>query len=477
MVHSKLFLFRRIIVGLLLLSNNWATAQKNNTPNIIVILTDDLGYGDVKAFYPKSKIPTPQIDRLASEGMRFTDAHSGSAYCSPTRYGILTGRYAWRTSLRKGVLQPYDPPIIARDRLTLPELLRQQGYSTACIGKWHLGWNWPMKDGQPDFSRPISDGPTTRGFDYYFGTDVPNYPPYCFIENDRTVGIPSDSQLVKKMPASYVLRYKGPAVPDWEPTEILPKIGQRAVRYIKDHAKDKKPFFLYFTLTSPHEPIAPSKEWQGRSGINPVADFIMETDSVVGAVVAAVRKNKLNKNTLIIFTSDNGHAPYTGLKPLLDAGHNPSGPFRGYKGDSWEGGHHIPFIAIWPGKIKPGTVNSNVICLTDLMATCAEVVGIRMPANAGEDSYSILPGFLSSTSGPTRESIIHQGGDGSLSIRKGPWKLIVPIKSGSARQLYNLSLDTSEEKDVAVENPDIVRQLYTLMEKCVSEGRSTPGPR
>ncbi len=462
-------------------------------PNIIVILADDLGVGDVQCFFKDGKIQTPNLDRLATQGMRFTEAHSGSSICSPSRYGILTGRYAWRTRLRSGVLKPFDTPLIESGRLTIPAMLRQQAYTTACIGKWHLGWNWPVTDGKRDFTKPIADGPTARGgFDYYFGTDVPNYPPYCFIENDRTLGIPSAQLTPKEVPPSFHLSYPGAMLPGWKFDEILPTLDAKAVQYIADHASEKKPFFLCLTLTSPHEPIAPSKEWQGRSAINPVADFIMQTDAVAGDVIQAVEKYGISENTLVIFTADNGHCPYTGLEALLKYGHRPSGPYRGYKFDIWEGGHHIPFIARWPGKIKAGTTCDDPICLTDLMATFAEISGAKIPGNAGEDSVSILPDLLGTASTPVREALVHQSGDGNLAIRQGKWKLEFCPGSGGwsapknapARkqglpemQLYDTTEDVAEQRNVQAEHPEIVQRLTQLLQKYIDDGRSTPGPK
>ena len=448
-------------------------------PNVVFILADDLGVRKTsKCLNPEGKIPTPCLDRLASQGMSFADAHSSSALCSPTRYGILTGRYAWRTRLRSGVLVPYDPPLIAADRLTVPALLKQHGYATACIGKWHLGQDWPKDGNSMDFTKPIANGPITRGFDSYFGTDVPNYPPYCFIENDRTVGLPT----AWKAQADLAGR-PGPMLPGWKTEEILPTIASRAVRYLGERAADKKPFFLYLALTSPHEPIAPSEEWQGKSGINPVADFIMETDDVIGQVLGALEQEGLADHTFVIFTADNGHSPYTGLKALLDHGHHPSGPYRGYKTDIWDGGHHEPFLARWPGMIKPGTTCSDTIGLTDLIATMADVLRTKLPDTAGEDSASILPDLLGRATGPAHEAIVHQGGNGALSIRQGRWKLeFCPGSNGPGNrygfriegnlsdaeakkqgfpsvQLYDMTADVGETKNAEAEHPEIVARL------------------
>lgn len=378
-----------VIAACCLVPANALLAQtgKPQRPNIVYILADDFGYGDAKCFNPDGKIPTPNIDRLAAEGMKFTDAHSGSAVCSPTRYGILTGRYAWRTKLRRGVLGPYDPPLIAAGRPTVASLLKANGYHTACIGKWHLGWDWPKVNGEVVFDKPIAGGPTTRGFDYYFGTDVPNYPPYCFIHNDRTVGQPTGMKEVRDLNGR-----PGPSLPDWKFDAILPTLAAKAVDYIGERAKEKdKPFFLYFPLTSPHEPIAPSAKFRGKSGINDLADFFMESDWAVGEVLAALDKHELSANTLFFFTCDNGHATYTGLKPLTDAGHKVSGPYRGFKTDIWEGGHRVPFIARYPDKIKAGSTCDATICHTNLLATCLDVLGKPIPLDAAEDSFSIWP--------------------------------------------------------------------------------------
>jgi arylsulfatase A-like enzyme len=453
-------------------------------PNIILILADDLGVGDVQCCFKDGKIPTPNLDRLALQGTIFTDAHSGSAVCTPTRYGIMTGRHAWRTYLRSSVLAAYDDPLIDAGRLTLPAMLKQQGYATDAVGKWHLGWDWPFrrqemrkKYGQGhkgvvpqyaepedfDWSRPIANGPVTRGFDTYFGTHVPNQPPYCFIENDRVVGTPSEMLRKGGVP--------GPMVPGHKFVDILPAITRRATEVIARRAAEKRPFFLYFALTSPHEPVAPSKDWQGKSGISPLADFIMQTDDTVGQVLQALEKNGAAGNTLVIFTADNGASYYTGLKDHLKAGHRPSGPYRGYKADIWEGGHRVPFIARWPGKIKPGTHCRNTVCLTDLMATCAAITGAKLPVDAGVDSVSFLPNLLDADSAPPREATVHQAANGTLSLRRGKWKLIAPA------QLYDLETDVAEKQDVAADHPGIVEELTTLLQLYIATGRSTPGPK
>ncbi len=289
------------------------TAAEVSKPNVVYILADDLGYGDPGCYNPASKIPTPNIDRLAKEGVRFTDAHSPSAVCTPTRYALLTGRYAWRTRLQRNVLGPFSQPLIAEKQLTVPGLLREQGYTTACIGKWHLGWGWPKPgdDGKRDFTKPIPDGPTTRGFHLYFGTDVPNYPPYSFIENDRTVGIPSEAAPVGRDSFNIA----GPMVPDWKLVDVLPGLEKRAIEHIEKVAKGDKPFFLYLPLTSPHFPVVPSAEFKGKGKVGDYGDFVTQTDHVVGEVLAALKRAGVADKTLVIFTSDNGPEVTGEVKP------------------------------------------------------------------------------------------------------------------------------------------------------------------
>lgn len=455
------------------------SATTSRYPNIVVILADDMGVGDVQALYPPGKLPSPYLDRFASEGMMFTDAHSGSAVCTPTRYGILTGRYAWRTCLQEWVIDVYEPPLIARDRLTLPRLLQQQGYHTACIGKWHLGWDWSGKgvarERKPDFTKPIASGPTTRGFDYYFGTDVPNFPPFTFIENDRIVTQPTAQNVADK---EMHIGFDGaPMAPGWRFDEILPTVTTRAVDYIHERATTNAPFFLYFSMTTPHEPIAPSERFKGKSGIAPIGDLVMETDWSAGQVIQALEDAGVADNTLVIFTADNGHSHYTGWDKLVEAGHMPSGPFRGHKADIWEGGHRVPFIVRWPGHVEAGVTNDSLICLTDIMATCAAVVGEQLPDSAGEDSINMLPAFEHATSEPIRNAIVHHDRWGRFAIRQEPWKLVILAEKDKEPdlQLYNIDEDAGETTDVSDAHPDRVESLLALLNDCVAKGRSTPG--
>jgi arylsulfatase A len=483
----------------------------SSRPNIVYILADDLGYGDVACLNPRGKIPTPNIDRLASEGMVFTDAHSTSSICSPSRYGILTGRYNWRTSLQSGIVDPYGPPLIAENRLTVGELLQHHGYHTACAGKWHLGWDWPLKasecflpegtqpvpggatetsrtEWQKAFSQPIANGPITRGFNHYFGVDVPNWPPYAFIENDRTIGIPSEYLPPQDVVHCVRASHQGPAVEGWRLEDILPALGDSVCDTIHEQAAADRPFFIYMALTSPHAPLAVNDEWKGKSGLNLYADFVMETDAVVGRVLDALSQTAVADETLVIFTSDNGCAPQSGVPKMEALGHFPSAQYRGYKCDIWDGGHRMPFVARWPGVVEPGSVSNQTISLADLMATCAEIVGAEFPDDAGEDSFSILP-LLRGHDTPVRENVINHSGPGKFAIRKGKWKLVLCAGSGGwtsptdeealdlelpSVQLYDMNDDPGEQINLT-ERPDKVRELAHLLERLVADGRSTPG--
>ncbi len=456
------------------LSTAKESAVSPNKPNIVYVLCDDLGYGDVKCLGgERSKIPPPNIDRLAAGGMIFTEAHSSSSVCSPTRYGIMTGRYNWRSHLQKGVLNGYSEPLIAKDRLTVPAFLKQQGYETACIGKWHLG----MSITQKDPNAAVEDGPTTRGFDSYFGISASlDMPPFAFIENNHFTEAPTGQKQWQR---------KGAAAPGFDAADVLPTLTRKAVEFIAQRAKAPKPFFLYLPLTSPHTPILPTKEWQGKSGLNIYGDFVMQTDWSLAQVMDALDKAGLANNTLVIFTSDNGCSPAAKVDELESKGHFPSELRRGYKADIWDGGHRIPFIARWPGKVKDGSRTDQLICLTDLMATSAEIAGAKLPDNAGEDSVSILPALLGTASGPLREAVVHHSIRGNFAIRQGPWKLDLCQDSGgwskgapvdTPGQLYDMSKDVGERANESAQHPEIASRLTALLEKYVKDGRSTPGP-
>ena len=463
-----------------------AAAPAAQRPNLIYILADDLGYGDVSILNPdRGRIRTPHLDGLARAGTIFTDAHSGSSVCTPTRYGLLTGRYAWRTRLQRGVLDGADDdPLIAADRLTVPGFLRRHGYATAAIGKWHLGFRSERPPGAPapaakdttkrrmgELGLPVGariiGGPTTRGFDYFWGCS-----------NARTMsGLIENDRVVENLP----------------PTEMLPRLGRRAVEYIAERApaaRAGQPFFLYLPLTSPHTPILPSPEWKGRSGLGDYADFVLQTDAVVGDILAALAAQGLADDTLVVFTADNGCSPQAGTAELEAKGHFASARLRGYKADLWEGGHRVPFFARWPGRVPAGRTSDQLICHTDLLATLAELLGERLPEDAGEDSVSLLSALLGRERAPGRDTVVNHSINGAFAIREGAWKLAFAPGSGGwgkpgdaearraglpALQLYDLAQDLAETRNLQGERPEVVARLTALLADQVTRGRSTPG--
>lgn len=443
-------------------------------PNIILILADDMGYGDLSCLNSESKIDTPHMDRIAREGRIFRDAHSSSAVCSPSRYSILTGEYAWRSPLKRHVLGPYHPPIIAGEKQTWPEFLKGLGYHTALVGKWHLGMAWPFTEdvdaagirrGSPeserlgfdvDYTREIADGPLDHGFQEYFGVDVPNFPPYCFIEGRRTLGVPA----IPKPEAIY--GDKGPMREGWSLERILPELTERACRVVRDNADGEKPFFLMFSSTAPHTPIAPTDEFKGRSRAGEYGDFVMQLDASIGSIHDAVREAGIEEDTLILVTSDNGSP---GRKGSLEApgtviemhGHNPSGRFRGMKGDAWEGGHRVPFLAKWPGMIEAGSESSALFCLMDLMKSVSALAGLPEPE--GSPDGMNLSSCITGKDDEGRDSLVHHSLTGMFAYRKGRWKLIDgrgsggfsdfgnPVRNdpyGPEGQLYDMADDDGE---------------------------------
>ena len=479
-----------------------ALAAADHLPNIIIVLADDQGYGDVSAYNPESKIPTPNLDRLAKEGMRFTDAHTSSGVCTPTRYSLLTGRYHWRTHLQSGVLGGFSRPLIAKDRLTLAGLLKQKGYHTACIGKWHLGMDWPLKGGataddggnfgrpfadvsRVDYSSPIQNGPVDRGFDHYYGISASlDMFPFVWIK-DR---LPTEVATTEKT----FLR-KGPAGEKFEAIDVQGGIFDRTIAYIGERAaasREGKPFFAYVPLAAPHTPIVPSTEFQGSSGISPYADFVKQVDADMGRLREALERHEIDMDTLVIFTSDNGCSPAANIPELQAAGHQPSHIYRGHKADLYEGGHRVPFIARWPAKVKAGTVSDQLIGQIDFMATFAELIGTPLPATAGEDSVSFLPALLGTDTAPIRDHIISQSINGNFAIRDGAWKLALCPGSGGWSaprpgkddqrnlpefQLYDLATDPGETKNLVANHPERVAKMKSALEQHIARGRSTPG--
>lgn len=471
------------IVALLFVSSLFAGLAhakplEDSRPNILYILADDLGYGDVHCLNPeRGKIATPHMDRLAAQGMVFVDAHTSSSVCTPTRYGLLTGRYNWRTRLQKGVQNGYGEPLIAADRLTVPALLKQQGYTTACFGKWHLGMGIEKNNPSP----VLTDGPTTRGFDSYFGIIASlDMPPFAFIENDH---------FTEPLTTTKKWQRAGPAAASFEAVDVLPTLTRKAVEFVTMQAKTGKPFFLYMPLNAPHTPIVPSKAWQGKSSLGKYGDFVMETDWAVGEVLAALDQAAVGDNTLVIFTSDNGCSKAAGIPRLQEQGHYPSAYMRGSKSDIWDGGHRVPFIVRWPAKVKAGSQSDQLICLTDLMATCADLLGIDLPDKAGEDSVSFLPALSGKPIVSTRAGVIHHSINGHFAYRSGQWKLCLAKGSGGwtsptekqvpagspVAQLYDLEKDPGETANLYESRPEVVQQLLKQLESDVQRGRSTDG--
>ena len=491
----KLLTLATFSLSMIILTLSCKQQSMETPPNIIYILADDLGYGDVSAMNPEAAWETKHIDRIASEGMRFTDAHTGSAVCSPTRYGVLTGRYSWRTRLKEGVLWSWDPPLIQQGETTVGSLLQGEGYTTACVGKWHLGLGWQYHTENPDsvdFSKAVTGGPGALGFDYFFGiTASLDIPPYVYFENDLPTMVPAK---YTRNNSKYSWWRKGLTGDDFVHEEVLPVLTQKALGFIDSHVADKtdKPFFLYFPLPAPHTPILPTDEFKGKSGTNPYGDFVLQVDHTVGQILKSLEEHGIADETLIIFTSDNGCSPEANFEELAKYGHKPSYHFRGHKADIYEGGHRVPFMVRWPGHIKAGGESNEVICLTDLLATVADIAGTSLDASSGVDSYSMLPAMLGTQNHPQREATIHHSVNGSFAIRKGPWKLILCPGSGGwsdpkpksrgiellpPYQLYNLDDDPGETENLLDHYPEVVEELSALLKQSIENGRSTVGPK
>lgn len=470
-------------------------------PNLIYIFADDMGYGDVSCLNERAAFKTVNLDRLAAGGMRCTDAHSSSAVCTPSRYSVLAGRYNWRSVLKQGVTGGYSTPILEKDRLTVASMLKEQGYRTACIGKWHLGLEWRLKDGgiastyqdeeHVDFSASITDGPCDHGFDEYFGISASlDMPPYVYIQNDRVTSL-NISRMEGRKGMEFMR--SGVIADDFQPEEVLPTLTSKVEGLIKEYSKGKDPFFIYFPLPAPHTPILPTEEFCGKSGTNSYGDFCLQVDDTVGRVMKALKDSGLEDNTIVIFTADNGCSPKADFEQLAGFGHNPSYVFRGMKSDIFEGGHRIPFIIRWPGIIPERSVSSQTFCLTDLTATMAEVTGYALPDEAAEDSVSNLSIWNDSAKESVREATVHHSIDGSFSIRKGKWKLEMCPGSGGWSvprpnhpeeneglpliQLYDLSTDIGERNNVYNCFPEVAAELKELLSRYVKNGRSTPGAR
>ena len=448
-------------------------------PNIILILADDMGYGDPGCYNPNSKIPTPHIDRIAREGIRLTDAHSPSAVCTPTRYGVLTGRYAWRTRLKKGVLWGYSTNLIDTSRATIASVLQDRGYYTGGVGKWHLGLG---EGDSTDYSQPLSPGPFDHGFDYYYGIPASlDMQPYVYFENERVVEMPTsyvDASAHRRQEGGGFWR-AGPIAPSFEHIDVLPVLAEKAAEFIDERAVETNtPFFLYMPLSAPHTPWLPTAEFKDKSGAGYYGDFATQVDWAIGQVLEALDRNDLTEETLILFTSDNGAHWYP--DDIDRFGHRANGHLRGQKADIWEGGHRVPFVARWPGHIPAGAVSDETTTHTDLIATLAALAGTTLPEGSAEDSYNILPVLLGEAlENSVRDITIHHSLDGMFAVRAGDWKLIEGLGSGGftqpariepqagepAGQLFNLAEDPSEQNNLYLERPDVVTRLQKILDR------------
>ena len=461
-------------------------AQAKRLPNLLYILADDLGYGDLGCYNPASKAPTPNLDRFAQQGVRFTDAHSPSAVCTPTRYGILTGRYCWRSSLKRGVLWGYSPSLIEPGRLTVASMLQSRSYRTAGFGKWHLGLGNREKT---DYDQPLRPGPLDFGFDSYFGIPASlDMEPYVYIEDDHVVAR-ATGHIGERNEDRGVFWREGPIAPGFRHIDVLPTLTKRASGWIRDHGRRQRerPFFLYLALTAPHTPWLPTEPFRGKSRAGEYGDFVTMVDDAAAQVLDALQQSGMADDTLVIFTSDNG--AHWLPEEIARWDHRANHYLRGQKADIWDGGHRIPFLARWPGRIQAGTTCGETICLTDLMGTMAEIAGYPLPNNAGEDSYSIVPALTGQRlAGPIREATVHHSILGHFSIRKGEWKLNIGRGSGGFSEpieykpkpgepegeLFDLAEDPSEKRNLYQERPEIVKSLTALLEKYQRQGYSRP---
>ena len=506
MSQETVGLTRRAAAGLafagVLLASACGSGPASEQPNILLILADDLGYGDLSS-YGATKLQTPHIDSLATSGVLFSDAHTEASTCTPTRYGLMTGRYSWRTWLKYSALSTSAPLLVEEGRTTVASLLRSAGYSTSIVGKWHLGFGredgfednrgdtppnyWETREDGPNWNGELKPGPLEVGFDYSYVIPVANsFPPYVIIENHRVEGLREDS-LIGEMESRNHGSMEGGEGARWKDEELVEKLTGKAVSELERLARNEEPFFLYYSPHQPHIPHRPNERFQGTSEAGAFGDVIQELDWSVGELLNALERLDLHDDTLVIFSSDNG-----GYGRTFN-GHWPNGPLRGGKGDLVEGGHRVPFLARWPGKITPGTRSAETISLTDMMATFAAIIGKELPPGAGPDSYNVLPALLGKElPDPDRPMMMLSGGMGALSIRVGKWKLIdgqgdcgyahfragkpmpEPEPGDPPAQLYDLQADLGESSNLHDQHPEIVERLRNLMQRIRDEGRSRP---
>ena len=515
---NKVIKPHQLTLGLLLFSLLSVSCRQEqpieDKPNIIIIYTDDQGYGDVSALNSEAKFQTPNIDRIANEGVVFTDGHSSDAVCTPSRYTLLTGRYSWRTSLKKDVLRADGPCLIEKDRMTIASLLKENGYNTAMVGKWHLQMEFEGKTGEGrDWSKSFTDGPIEKGFDYFFGIPASmNYGVLTYLENDRVLDPPvlwtkkkrntnprTYSRDIRPQdyrmtpPFDTVRGERGgwvEAAPSFNDELVLEKLAAKAVEYINqsaEEAENGKPFFLYLPLTSPHLPHSTHPDFQGRTNCGNYGDFMEETDYRVGQVLDALDANGLSENTLVIFSSDNG-AETNYVYQRDTYGHFSSFNFQGGKRDIYEGGHRVPFLMRWPNRIKAGSSSDIPVCQSDYLATIAEIVDAEIPENAGEDSYSLFPVLNGEKFSPDlRGPVIHHSASGHFAIRSGRWKLNLLRGAGgwsapeevnpdeAIYELYDMENDQGEATNLFFDHPNIVESLKNKITQIIASGRSTAG--
>lgn len=470
--------------------------QAVDRPNIVFILADDMGYGDVQALNPNSKIPTPNLNRLSNEGMTFTDAHSPSAVCTPTRYGVLTGRYCWRSRLKNGVQNGYGTPLIEKGRPTVASHLKAAGYHTGVVGKWHLGLGFQKDDaGNWDWNKPLDYSPVDVGFDSSLVIPASlDFPPYVYVDGHEITGKPNRTQEAQSFPA--FLR-KGELGSDFSIIDCLDKLTEEACGYIRSRAKKSEPFFLYFPLTAPHKPVMPHPRFQGKSKLGPYGDFVIQVDWTVGEVLKALDDSGITDNTLVIYTSDNGsfmyrltdksepnHVAEPSVQAFYEGDHTANGPLRGTKADIWDGGHRVPFFVRWPKGVEAGTTCDVPVCHTDFFATAAAVAKTKLPANTegAQDSFSLLP-LLQGKGKFNRAPVVHHSAAGMFALRDGNWKLVMGNGSGGRERpkgqpflgtwrLYNIREDIAETQDVAAENQEVVQNLEAWLLKMFALERS-----
>lgn len=465
-------------------------------PNLVFILADDMGYGDIYAYNPRSIVDTLNLNRLASEGMMFTDAHTPSAVCTPTRYGVITGRYCWRTRLKKGVLNGYSTHLIDLERRTVADHLSEAGYVTGVVGKWHLGLDFAKgADGKTfDYAKPVAAGPNELGFHESFIIPASlDFPPYVFIRDGQCTALPTEKQEKDSFPG--FLR-EGERSPDLVMEDVLDRLTDEATGFIRRHAAGDKPFFLYFPLTAPHKPLLPHVRFYGRNGLGRYADFVTQVDWTVSQVVKALEESGVKDNTMVVFTSDNGsymyridkddekdHSDDATIQAYRAGTHTANGPFRGTKADIYEGGHRVPFIVRWPAKVKARTKCAKTICLTDWYATCAEVAGLPLLEQSAEDSFSLVPLLTGNDAQWKRAPVIHHSSGGTFAIRDGNWKLVLGNGSGGREnpkgkafekpyKLFSFEILQNEQQDVIEEQPEIATRLEAAWKQIHDSGRS-----